>query len=45
MAGHEEEIKEMSGVTRQAVNDVAEASNNLHQLADEMAGLVGNFRS
>ena len=45
MAGHVEEIKEMSGVTRQAVNDVAEASNNLHQLADEMAGLVGNFRS
>lgn len=45
MAGHVEEIKEMSGVTRQAVNDVAEASTNLHQLADEMAGLVGNFRS
>ena len=45
MAGHIEEIKETSGVTNQAVNDVAEASSNLHQLAGEMAQLVGNFRS
>lgn len=45
MAGHIEEIKELSGVTQQAVTDVAEASDNLHQLADEMTRLVGNFRS